>query len=430
MSSKTEDTAGYCIYLAYNYGLKFLCLRQFQNKIADSVYPILKRKIYEAGAEGEFSFTLSSISCNKTGSEFIFHGIDRNTESIKGMEGIDICWIEEGEGLTKDQWAIIDPTIRKQDSEIWIIYNPRLEADFIEEELPPLLADDCIIRHINYDENPFISSTSLDKIKRLQMHDEPFYRHVYLGEALRDDDLVIIKRSWIDAAIDAHKKIDVYQGDKIIGFDVADDGDDMCATMLFEGNVAKSSMLWAGMPDELYESSRRVYQAAIQHDAHVIYDSIGVGAGTGSNIRQMNEENYTKITYSKFNAGAEVANPEDEFNDTSIKNKDFFENAKAQAWWIVAQKLTNTYNAITKGYKYDPKDLISIDSSLGNLAQLRRELSAPRKDYSKNFKIMVESKKKLAEREIPSPNMADAFVMAMAPQQRAKISIYSLKGLL
>ena len=97
------------------------------------------------------------------------------------MEGIGICWIEEGEGLTKEQWGIIDPTVRMEGSEVWIIYNPRQESDFIEEELPPLLGDEAIIRHINYDENPFISQTSLDKINRLRVADEELYRHIYLG---------------------------------------------------------------------------------------------------------------------------------------------------------------------------------------------------------------------------------------------------------
>ena len=426
VSSKTEDTAGYCVYLAYNYNIKFLCLRQFQNKIADSVYPIIKRKIYEAGKEGEFDFTLSSITCLKTGSSFIFHGIDRNTESIKGMEGIGICWIEEGEGLTKEQWGIIDPTVRMEGSEVWIIYNPRQESDFIEEELPPLLGDEAVIRHINYDENPFISRTSLDKINRLKAADEELYRHIYLGVALNDDDSVIIPRSWIDAAIDAHLKLDINQSDNIIGFDVADSGADKCATVLFTGNVAIASEEWSAEPNELYESSVKVYAQAIQHNARVVYDCIGVGAGTGSNLKRMNTENYTNVGYSGFNAGAQVVDPDDEYNDTTIPNKVYFENSKAQTWWEVARLFSNTYNAITKGTHYEPTDLISISSKIGNLQQLRKELSTPRKDYSNAGKIMVESKKNLAKRDVPSPNLADAFVMPLAPISKGRRSILDI----
>lgn len=36
-SSKTYHTAGFCVWLAMNYRAKFLCARQFQNRISDSV---------------------------------------------------------------------------------------------------------------------------------------------------------------------------------------------------------------------------------------------------------------------------------------------------------------------------------------------------------------------------------------------------------
>lgn len=429
VSSKTEDTAGRCIYLAQHYKLKFLCLRQFQNKIADSVYPVLKKKIYSEGAESAFSFTKSTIICKTTGTEFIFNGLSRNTEDIKGIDGVDICWIEEGEGLTEEQWEIVDPTIRKSNSEIWIVYNPRLQSDFIESKLPRLLGDDAIIRHINYDENPFISDTSIQKIHRLKDLDVEAYEHIYLGKARSDDDAVIIKRSWIDAAIDAHLKIDAdMTGDKCLGYDVADSGSDNCATVLFDGSIALECEEWAASEDQLLESSTRVYHQAKANQASIIYDSIGVGAGTGSHINQLNERNYTNIEFSGFNAGAKVIDPDDIYlgeGSNAILNKDFFENAKAQAWWSLSVRFRNTYNAVHKGLKFDPHQLISISSDITNLQQLKDELSTPRKDYSESGKVMVESKKKLAKRNIKSPNLADAFVMALAPKESESLDFLS-----
>ena len=41
-SSKTYHTAGFCIYLAMNYRIKFLCVRQFQNRISDSVKSVIE----------------------------------------------------------------------------------------------------------------------------------------------------------------------------------------------------------------------------------------------------------------------------------------------------------------------------------------------------------------------------------------------------
>lgn len=60
-SSKSHDAAGFAVYLARNYNLRFLCARQFQNKIEESVYTLIKNKIEAAGWENEFVFTRSSI---------------------------------------------------------------------------------------------------------------------------------------------------------------------------------------------------------------------------------------------------------------------------------------------------------------------------------------------------------------------------------
>lgn len=99
-SSKTWDAAGMAIHLARNYCLTFLCMRQNQNKIEESVYKILKNRIIEFGYESDFIFTKSKIICKETGSNFSFYGIRRNPEEIKGFEDCDIAWIEEAEGLT------------------------------------------------------------------------------------------------------------------------------------------------------------------------------------------------------------------------------------------------------------------------------------------------------------------------------------------
>lgn len=60
-------------------------------------------------------------------------------------------------------------------------------------------------------------------------------------------------------------------------------------------------------------------------------------------------------------------------------------------------------------------ELISIDSRCPLLEKLKLELTTPHRDFDRNGRVMVESKKDLAKREIPSPNVADAFIMAFAP---------------
>jgi phage terminase large subunit len=76
-----------------------------------------------------------------------------------------------------------------------------------------------------------------------------------------------------------------------------------------------------------------------------------------------------------------------------IPNKDFFANLKAQAWWLVADRFRNTFNAVKNGEQYPVDELISIDSSCPLLEKLKLELTTPHRDFDKNGRVMVESKK-------------------------------------
>jgi phage terminase large subunit len=223
------------------------------------------------------------------------------------------------------------------------------------------------------------------------------------------------------AAIDAHKTLGLDpSGRKRIGYDIADSGSDKCATIYAHGSVVQWADLWKAGEDELLKSCTRVWNAARERSAAVTYDSIGVGASAGAKFGELNDTIIDgKIQYQKFNAGAGVFQPESEYQPKT-KNKDMFLNLKAQAWWLVADRFRNTFNAVRKGEKFAEDDLISIASDTPHLNLLIDELATPKRDYDNNGKVKVESKKDLAKstREggpVPSPNLADAFVMAFAP---------------
>ena len=408
-SSKTQDAGGMAAFLARNYSVRFLCLRQFQNRIADSVYTVVKQKIEQAGWRDEFDIGVSTIRHKVTGSEFLFYGLARNIEEIKGTEGVDICWIEEGEALTETQWSIIDPTIRKENSEVWILWNPDLQSDFVQAKLPKLLGDDCIIKHINYTHNKFLSATAKKKAERLKSVDPEAYEHIYLGIPRSNDDAAVIKSTWIEAAIDAHKVLNLdMSGARSVGYDVADSGADSNACAVFNGSICNHIEEWKAPEDELAQSAKRAW--AMVNNGRLIYDSIGVGAQVGSTLKDAD----ILDGYYKFNAGGAIIDPDKEYA-TKIKNKEKFENLKAQAWQDVADRLRNTYNAVKKGMEFDPSDLISISGDIKKIEQLKIELSTPRKRYSKRGLDMIETKDELAKRGIASPNLADAFIMGACP---------------
>lgn len=423
-SSKSWDAAGFATFLASNYRLRILCARQFQNKIEESVYTLLKIQIERFGLLSQFRILDNKIIGRKTGSEFLFYGLWRSIDEIKSLEGIDILWIEEGHSLTEDQWKVLEPTIRKAGSQIWMIFNPKLATDFAYKRFVVNPPPNTIVRQINYPENPFLSDTMRAVIEAAREEDEDEFQHVYLGVPKDNDEGSIIKRSWLMASIDAHKVLGFEaKGRKRLGFDVADSGADKCANVYAHGSVASWADEWKAAEDELLKSCTRTYRVARERGAAITYDSIGVGASAGAKFAELNAEavDGAKVQYAKFNAGGAVWRPESLY-EPQTKNKDMFSNIKAQAWWLVADRFRNTYNAVRNGHQFKDDELISLASDMPHLDKLIDELSTPKRDYDQNGRVKVESKKDLAKPTrqggpVPSPNIADAFVMAFAPGQ-------------
>lgn len=143
------------VYKAHVTKKRILCTRQIQNTIADSVKRVLDDQINELGLRQYFKSTQSSIISEISGSEFLFKGIGTAVAEMKSTEAIDICWVAEAQTSTLDAWRILPPTIRAPGSEIWVDYNPENESDPVHQRFVVKGRKGAIVRHINYDQNPF-----------------------------------------------------------------------------------------------------------------------------------------------------------------------------------------------------------------------------------------------------------------------------------
>ena len=162
--------------------LLILCTRELQKSIKDSVHRLLRNQISLLGLSGFYSWTDTSIK-GKNGTEFIFLGVKHNTDEIKSLEGVDICWIEEAHALTVDSWDLIDPTIRKEGSEIWISYNTRFKFDtihkmFVVDSPPP----DSLVLKTGYPDNPFLTDVLIKQNDNMKEKEYEKYLNIWGGE--------------------------------------------------------------------------------------------------------------------------------------------------------------------------------------------------------------------------------------------------------
>ena len=152
-----------------------------QNSIKDSVYRLLCDRIevlqltpfYDIKKEGIYS---------KMGSEFLFKGLRHNITEIKSTEGIDICWVEEAEKVSAYSWDVLTPTIRKDNSEIWISFNPEEEKGITYQRFVVHPPPDSICEHLTYKDNPFFSEALRKEMEYDKRTDYEKYLHVWEGQ--------------------------------------------------------------------------------------------------------------------------------------------------------------------------------------------------------------------------------------------------------
>ena len=160
--------------------LRILCAREFQTSLKDSVHKLLSDQIISLDLTSFYDVTQSTIR-GKNGSEFSFVGLKNNVANVKSYEGVDICWVEEAQAVSRASWNVLIPTIRKEKSEIWITFNPELESDETYQRFVLNPPNDCIVQRINWSDNPWFPETLVLEKDALKTRDIEAYNTVWEG---------------------------------------------------------------------------------------------------------------------------------------------------------------------------------------------------------------------------------------------------------
>ncbi len=231
---------------------------------------------------------------------------------------------------------------------------------------------------------------------------------------------VVIPSAWVQAAVGAHLKLGITPSGSAHGaLDVADEGVDKNAFAGGQGILLNVLEEWSGKGDDIFGTVRKAFALCDEHGySSFDYDADGLGAGVRGDARVINEERreagVTERRAEPFRGSGEVIDPDGEMVPKR-KNKDFFQNFKAQSWWALRIRFQQTYRAVVEGMAVDPDSIISIDPVLPNLAKLITELSQPTYSINTVGKVVIDK----APDGTRSPNLADAVMIRFNPGARA-----------
>ena len=181
--------------------MRILCAREFMTSMKDSVHKLLSDQIQALGLTGFYEITQASIR-GANGTEFSFVGLKNNVANVKSYEGVDICWVEEAQTVSRLSWNVLIPTIRKEKSEIWVSFNPELETDETYQRFVANPPEDCISIKINWSDNPWFPEVLRLEKDSLKARDIEAYNQVWEGLCRKSVDGAIFGRELQQAELD------------------------------------------------------------------------------------------------------------------------------------------------------------------------------------------------------------------------------------
>ena len=425
--AKSRTVAGQLILDATDHYEFVLCTREVQNSIKESVKRTLEDQIHRMQLTDLYKITEYEILNLFNKSRFIFMGLARNISSIKSIEGITKCWVEEAQTISEDSLEILIPTIREAGSEIWFTWNPRWKTDAVDdlfrgENGPP---PNSLVIEIGYKDNPWFPAELEEKRLWDQKHN-PNYLNIWEGAYRRAGDAYsVLPYEKLLLCVDAHKKLKIEpEGLTYSGLDIADEGNDTNSYAMRKGSLLFSVEEW---------KVKYLHMTAAKADlrnrhngvVRMHYDAGGMGAGIKSDLSRIpkNPEDGQGPDGSKFipfHFGGKVKGADRVYikaGKTKVLNKDFFARLNAQAWWNIRLRVENTIKALD-GEIVNLDRCLFISSEIKNLDKLLMEMAQCVYDDSSG-KIKIDKQPDNA----PSPNMADSVIMAFASDLRKGLRV-------
>lgn len=230
-SGKTHGAARIVMAVADARSCRVVCGRETQNTIRDSVYTVFSDLIRDYELT-QYQVLGDEIRHRVNGSTFRFKGFrEQGSVNLKGMEGIDIVWVDEAQAVTKHTLKELIPTIRKNTSKLIFTMNRHTREDAVVEFLSG--RPDCLHIKINYDDNPHCPETLLNEARECKERDEAEYRHIWLGEPLESAEDYLFNFERLYDSLKVEPVGEPVDRQRVIGIDFAAQGGDSCvATVL------------------------------------------------------------------------------------------------------------------------------------------------------------------------------------------------------
>ncbi|WP_372809483.1 phage terminase large subunit [Litorivivens sp.] len=186
-SGKTRSFAKMSAVKAYQWAKTgrsgiVLCCRQYMNSLDDSSLEEIKQAIEEEDwlrPHFEIGEKYIRTTCGRV--SYKFSGLDRNINSVKSKSRILLCWVDEAEPVAESAWRTLIPTIRGEDSELWVTWNPEIDGSATDKRFRKTKDPLYKVVELNWRDNPAFPAI-LERQRQRDLETNPEYNHIWEGD--------------------------------------------------------------------------------------------------------------------------------------------------------------------------------------------------------------------------------------------------------
>lgn len=179
--AKMTAVRGYVWSKAGREGI-ILCGRQFMNSLDDSSLEEIKAAIRsEPWLEAHYDIGEKYVRTKDGRVSYKFTGLDRNVDSVKSKSRILLCWVDEAEPVIEEAWQKLIPTLREEDSELWVTWNPERKTSSTHKRFRESTDPRMKVVELNWRDNPWFPAI-LDRVREKDKAERPdSYEHIWEG---------------------------------------------------------------------------------------------------------------------------------------------------------------------------------------------------------------------------------------------------------
>lgn len=355
------------------------------------VHAVLWEEIRKQHRKGELPGTVLQTDEWKIGDVLVGMGRKPADHDVHGFQGIHrryvLVILDEACGIPAPLWDAVEAITTNDDARILAIGNPDDPNTTFGKVCGP--GSGWNIMQISSFDTPNLSGEDVPDYMRPLLpsrewvedaakrwgEDSPVYRSKVLGEFPESSENTLIPNQWIT---DAQNRDLPATSRAQLGVDVARFGTDTSVVAINQDGHVRIRSSW--MKTGTMESTGRVVTIARDMQAVTIQvDGVGVGAGVVDRLRELGHP------VVDMQAGGGADHPER------------FKNARAEWYWGLRDLFEQGRIDI------DPHD-----------DELASQLAGLRFVYDSRGRIQIESKDDMKARGMPSPDRADAVMLACA----------------